>query len=163
ERDADIRRMAAELSTLRRFGLDLCIGHFATAAAPDPVYVGRIGLLDSSGTPLLVDWRLPAAGPVLAATLADAVGVTDRRRYRRRYRWSGGRIVDFWDEVLGDDGDPAYRASLDEQSAFLSSLGGARTGRMRDVLATIQSDQDAIIRADARGALVVDGGPGTGK
>ena len=159
ERDADIRRMAAELSTLRRFGLDLCIGHFATAAEPDPVYVGRIGLLDSSGTPLLVDWRTPAAEPFFAATLADPMGVT----YRRRYRWSGGRIVDFWDEVLGDDGDPASRASLDEQSAFLSSLGGARTGRMRDVLATIQSDQDAIIRADARGALVVDGGPGTGK
>src|SRR5699024_4240688 len=99
------------------------------------------------------------AEPFFAATLADPMGVT----YRRRYRWSGGRIVDFWDEVLGDDGDPAYRASLDEQSAFLSSLGGARTGRMRDVLVARQSDRDETIRADARGALVVDGRTGTGK
>lgn len=83
--------------------------------------------------------------------------------YRRRYRWAGGRIVDYWDEVLDDDDDVASRAILDDQSAFVSSLSGARTGRMRDVLSTIQADQDAIIRADSRGALVVDGGPGTGK
>ena len=157
DRDADIRRLVAELATLRRFGLDVCIGHFATAGG-ERVYVGRIGLLDAAGTPLLVDWRTPAAEPFFAATLADPLGVT----YRRRYRWSGGRIVDFWDEVIGDD-EVATHTSLDDQSAFVASLAGARTGRMRDVLSTIRSDQDAIIRASARGALVVDGGPGTGK
>src|SRR3954463_16550140 len=81
---------------------------------------------------------------------------------RRRYRWSRGRITDYWDEVFtadGFDGD----AALDEQSAFIASLGTSRSPKMRDVLATIQGDQDAIIRADARGPLVVDGGPGTGK
>ncbi len=90
DRDADIRRLVAELATLRRFGLDVCIGHFATAGG-ERVYVGRIGLLDAAGTPLLVDWRTPAAEPFFAATLADPRGVT----YRRRYRWSGGRIVDY--------------------------------------------------------------------
>ena len=166
ERDADIRRLVAELATLRRFGLDLCIGHYATAtrdesgAGAERVYVGRIGLIDEAGDPLLVDWRTPAAEPFFAATLADPMGVT----YRRRYRWAGGRIVDFWDELLeNDDDEVGTRASLDDQSAFISSLGGARTGRMRDVLSTIQGDQNAIIRADSRGALVVDGGPGTGK
>lgn len=162
ERDADIRRLAAELATLRRFGLDVCIGHYATAGAcggAERTYVGRIGLIDEDGTPLLVDWRTPAAEPFFAATLAEPRGVT----YRRRYRWSGGLIVDFWDEVLDDDDEVASRASLDDQSAFITSLGHARTGRMQDVLSTIQADQDAIIRADARGALVVDGGPGTGK
>lgn len=166
ERDADIRRLTAELATLRRFGLDVCIGHYATVAGSGPeggngetIFVGRIGLLDAAGTPLLVDWRTPAAEPFFAATLADPMGLT----YRRRYRWSGGRIVDFWDEVLDDDDEVTTRASLDDQSAFITSLGGARTGRMRDVLSTIQADQNAIIRADARGALVVDGGPGTGK
>ncbi|MFT2526194.1 hypothetical protein ACMWQA_27490, partial [Escherichia coli] len=58
---------------------------------------------------------------------------------------------------------PDAGAALDDQSAFIASLGASRSPRMRDVLATIQTDQDAIIRAHARGALVVDGGPGTGK
>ncbi len=173
ERDADIRRLVAELATLRRFGLDVCIGHYATAAASRapqfdssptapataPVYVGRIGLTDAAGTPLLVDWRTPAAEPFFAATLADPRGVT----YRRRYRWSGRRIVDYWDEVFGDDDEVFAHVSPDDLSAFVSSLSEARTGRMRDVLTTIQADQDAIIRADSRGALIVDGGPGTGK
>lgn len=170
ERDADIRRLVAELATLRRFGLDVCIGHYAvamsdpadssrTAAEAAPVYVGRIGLTDAAGTPLLVDWRTPAAEPFFAATLADPRGVT----YRRRYRWSGGRIVDYWDEVFGDDDEVFAHVSPDDLSAFVSSLSEARTGRMRDVLTTIQADQDAIIRADSRGALIVDGGPGTGK
>jgi hypothetical protein len=82
---------------------------------------------------------------------------------RRRYRWIRGRISDFWDEVFTPDGFTGHAAALDDQSAFIASLGGSRSGRMRDVLGTIQADQDAIIRAGSRGALVVDGGPGTGK
>lgn len=81
---------------------------------------------------------------------------------RRRYRWTRGRIGDYWDEVFTSDGFAGH-AALDDQSAFIASLGGDRSGRMRDVLGTIQADQDAIIRAGSRGALVVDGGPGTGK
>lgn len=81
---------------------------------------------------------------------------------RRRYRWTRGRISDYWDEVFTADGLERH-AALDDQSAFIASLGSNRSPRMRDVLATIQADQDAIIRAGSRGALVVDGGPGTGK
>ncbi|MFZ0079237.1 MAG: RNA polymerase recycling motor ATPase HelR, partial [Trebonia sp.] len=81
---------------------------------------------------------------------------------RRRYRWTRGRISDYWDEVFTPDGLEGH-AALDDQSAFIASLGGSRSARMRDVLGTIQADQDAIIRAGSRGALVVDGGPGTGK
>jgi hypothetical protein len=81
---------------------------------------------------------------------------------RRRYRWTRGRVTDYWDEVFADDGLD-HRAVLDDQSAFIASLGGNRSARMRDVLGTIQADQDAIVRAGSRGALVVDGGPGTGK
>jgi DNA helicase IV len=81
---------------------------------------------------------------------------------RRRYRWTRGRISDYWDEVFTSDGFAGH-AALDDQSAFIASLGSNRSPRMRDVLGTIQSDQDAIIRAGSRGALVVDGGPGTGK
>ena len=81
---------------------------------------------------------------------------------RRRYRWTRGRISDYWDEVFTADGLEGH-AALDDQSAFIASLGSNRSARMRDVLGTIQADQDAIIRAGSRGALVVDGGPGTGK
>jgi hypothetical protein len=81
---------------------------------------------------------------------------------RRRYRWTGGRISDYWDEVFTADGLEGH-AALDDQSAFVASLGSSRSERMRDVLGTIAADQDAIIRAGSRGALVVDGGPGTGK
>ena len=81
---------------------------------------------------------------------------------RRRYRWTRGRISDYWDEVFSPDGLEGH-AALDDQSAFIASLGSSRSPRMRDVLSTIAADQDAIIRAGSRGALVVDGGPGTGK
>ncbi|MDT7840959.1 RNA polymerase recycling motor ATPase HelR [Streptomyces justiciae] len=158
DRDAEIHRLTARLRTLRRFGLDLCLGRMVTADDPEPLYVGRLGLTDSEGRRLLIDWRSPAAEPFFAATHANPMGLTSRRRYR----WTDGRISDYWDEVFTADG-LERQVALDDQSAFIASLGSNRSDRMRDVLATIQADQDAIIRAGSRGALVVDGGPGTGK
>ncbi|MFC8511143.1 RNA polymerase recycling motor ATPase HelR [Streptomyces sp. NPDC057411] len=158
DRDTAIHRLTARLRTLRRFGLDLCLGRIVTADAAEPVYVGRLGLTDAEGRRLLIDWRSPAAEPFFAATHGNPMGLASRRRYR----WSGGRIADYWDEVFTADGFEGH-AALDDQSAFIASLGGNRSARMRDVLGTIQADQDAIIRAGSRGALVVDGGPGTGK
>ncbi|MBG0830650.1 AAA family ATPase [Planomonospora sp. ID67723] len=158
DRDMEIHRLTARLRALRRFGLDLCLGHMVGADDPEPVYVGRLGLTDSAGRRLLLDWRSPAAEPFFGATHANPMGLTSRRRYR----WTRGRISDYWDEVFTSDGLVGH-AALDDQSAFIASLGGNRSARMRDVLGTIQADQDAIIRAGSRGALVVDGGPGTGK
>ncbi|MFE7299125.1 RNA polymerase recycling motor ATPase HelR [Streptomyces sp. NPDC057579] len=158
ERDAEIHRLTGRLRALRRFGLDLCLGHTVGADGSGPVYIGRLGLTDAAGRRLLIDWRSPAAEPFFAATHADPMGLASRRRYR----WTGGRISDYWDEVFTADGLDGH-AALDDQSAFIASLGGTRSARMRDVLATIQADQDAIVRAGSRGALVVDGGPGTGK
>ncbi|MEU9482203.1 RNA polymerase recycling motor ATPase HelR [Streptomyces decoyicus] len=158
DRDAEIHRLTGRLRALRRFGLDLCLGHIVSADDPEPVYIGRLGLTDSAGRRLLLDWRSPAAEPFFAATHAKPMGMASRRRYR----WTRGRISDYWDEVFTADGLEGH-AALDDQSAFIASLGGNRSARMRDVLATIQADQDAIIRAGSRGALVVDGGPGTGK
>ncbi|MFT4127854.1 MAG: RNA polymerase recycling motor ATPase HelR, partial [Gordonia sp. (in: high G+C Gram-positive bacteria)] len=100
----------------------------------------------------------PAAEPFFAATPAHPRGVAARRRYR----WGMGRVVDYWDEVLINDG-PTGPVALDEDSALLATLRASRSPRMRDVLGTIAADQDAIIRADSHGTLVVDGGPGTGK
>ncbi|MGW1270410.1 RNA polymerase recycling motor ATPase HelR [Streptomyces sp. NPDC002491] len=158
DRDQEIHRLTGRLRSLNRFGLDLCLGHMVGADDPEPLYVGRIGLTDSTGRRLLIDWRSPAAEPFFAATHADPMGLVSRRRYR----WTRGRISDYWDEVFTADALEGH-AALDDQSAFIASLGGTRSGRMRDVLATIQADQDAVIRAGSRGALVVDGGPGTGK
>ncbi|GAA5703501.1 AAA family ATPase [Streptomyces avermitilis] len=158
DRDAEIHRLTARLRALRRFGLDLCLGHMVSADNPEPVYVGRLGLTDSSGRRLVVDWRSPAAEPFFGATHGNPMGLASRRRYR----WTRGRISDYWDEVFASDGIAGH-AALDDQSAFIASLGSNRSPRMRDVLGTIQADQDAIIRAGSRGALVVDGGPGTGK
>ncbi|MFD9307774.1 RNA polymerase recycling motor ATPase HelR [Streptomyces sp. NPDC060048] len=158
DRDSEIHRLTGRLRTLRRFGLDLCLGHTVPADGSGPVYIGRLGLTDSEGRRLLIDWRSPAAEPFFAATHADPMGLASRRRYR----WNRGRISDYWDEVFTSEGLDGH-AALDDQSAFIAGLGGNRSARMRDVLATIQSDQDAVIRAGSRGALVVDGGPGTGK
>ncbi|UUU32393.1 AAA family ATPase [Streptomyces sp. CA-210063] len=164
DRDTEIHRLTARLRTLRRFGLDLCLGHMVSTDDSEPVYIGRLGLTDSTtGRRLLIDWRSPAAEPFFGATHANPMGLTSRRRYR----WTSGRITDYWDEVFSPDEldglTDHHAAALDDQSAFIASLGTNRSERMRDVLGTIQADQDAIIRASSRGALVVDGGPGTGK
>ena len=158
DRDLEIHRLTASLRLLRRFGLDICLGRMVSTDSAKPVYVGRLGLTDSAGRRLLVDWRAPAAEPFFAATRANPMGLSSRRRYR----WTGGRISDYWDELLSPDGVEGH-AALDDESAFIASLGSSRSPRMRDVLSTIAADQDAIIRAGSRGALVVDGGPGTGK
>ncbi len=145
----DDRHFAAIAESLEQVGTD----------DSEPVYVGRLGLTDSTGRRLLIDWRSPAAESFFGATHANPMGLASRRRYR----WTRGRISDYWDEVFTPDGLEGHAASLDDQSAFVASLGSNRSPRMRDVLGTIQADQDAIIRAGSRGALVVDGGPGTGK
>jgi hypothetical protein len=158
DRDMEVHRLTARLRALRRFGLDLCLGRIVAADNSEPRYVGRLGLRDSAGRQLLADWRSPVAEPFFAATHANPMGLASRRRYR----WTRGRISDYWDEVFTPEG-LAGHVALDDQSAFIASLSSSRSARMRDVLGTIQADQDAIIRAGSRGALVVDGGPGTGK
>ncbi|MGP9694806.1 hypothetical protein ACT3TZ_09350 [Brachybacterium sp. AOP25-B2-12] len=157
QRDAELRRLDARLRSLRGVGHDACLGRM-TRDSGERVHIGRLGLQDSDGTTLLVDWRSPAAEPFFAATRAEPLGLTSRRRYR----WSGGRVRDYSDEALGFATRDADTAP-DDESSFLDQLAEVRTPRMRDVLSTIAADQDAIVRADARRPLVVDGGPGTGK
>ena len=158
ERDLEIHRLTSRRRALGRYGRDLCLGRMVEADSGETIYVGRFGLTDSDGRRLLLDWRSPAAEPFFGATHARPMGLSSRRRYR----WTRGAVTDYWDEVFTLE-DAEGHAALDDQSAFIASLGSSRSSAMRDVLGTIQADQDAIIRAGSRGALVVDGGPGTGK
>jgi DNA helicase IV len=161
DRDIEIHRLTKRLRALDRFGDDICLGRMVQAGDSESIYVGRLGLSDQEGRRLLIDWRSPAAEPFSGATHARPLGIAGRRRYR----WTGGRVTDYWDEVFSEEATAAGlgRAGLDDRSAFIASLAGSRSHRMRDVLGTIQADQDAIIREGSRGVLVVDGGPGTGK
>lgn len=157
-RDLEVHRLTSRLRILRRYGIDLCLGRMVRDDGDEPMYIGRVGLTDGDGNPLLIDWRAPAAEPFFGATHANPMGLASRRRYH----WTRSQVTDYWDEVFTTS-EVESNAALDDQSSFVASLGASRSSRMRDVLATIQTDQDAIIRAPSRGALVVDGGPGTGK
>lgn len=116
---------------------------------------------DAEGRVLMIDWRTEAARPFFAATRAEPLGLASRRRYR----WADGLVRDYWDEVLDAEASPHAPEELcpDEDSALHELLGRARTPRMESMLGTLAAEQDAIVRASARGPLVVDGGPGTGK
>ncbi len=122
-------------------------------------YVGRIGLTDDEHRSLLTDWRAPAAQAFYRATALHPSGVV-----RRRHLVTSGRTVTgLEDEVLDLDAIDGDATHLSGEGALLASLATRRTGRMTDIVATIQAEQDRIIRSELGGALVVQGGPGTGK
>ena len=120
-------------------------------------HVGRLSLSHEDGTPLLVEWRAPAARPFYQATSAKPEGVVRRRHISTRDR----RVTGLEDELL--DASHAQGLELQGEGALMHALSEARDGRMGDIVATIQSEQDRIIRASDKGLLVVQGGPGTGK
>jgi DNA helicase IV len=133
----------------------LCFGRLTLDVALRPLYVGRRWVHDDQHEMLVVNWQAPAARPFYTATPSEPHGVTQRRRYRT----DGRRIVDISDESL--DGTGVEGATVSD--FLLEELERRREGRMRDIVATIQSDQYRLITADPSGALVVQGGPGTGK
>ncbi|MFI7420076.1 HelD family protein [Nonomuraea sp. NPDC049684] len=124
------------------------------------LYIGKLGLTDDEQRRLLIDWRAPVAQPFYRATPAAPMGVTRRRHLQTRERSVVGVDDDLLDlDALTDDD----RATLNGEAALLAALDERRTGRMRDIVATIQAEQDRVIRSDLNGVLVVQGGPGTGK
>src|SRR3984957_1276487 len=167
ERDftaAEQSRRLAQLNAVERglvFGRT--DGHEAgESAAEDSVTlsIGRIGRRDDEHEPRLIDWRAPAAHPFYAATPRDPNGLI-----RRRHIYTRDRIVTGVDDDVFDlDRLPEPdRRSLSGEAMLIASITTGRTGRMTDVVATIQAEQDRVIRAALQGVLVVQGGPGTGK
>ncbi|WP_328808533.1 HelD family protein [Nonomuraea montanisoli] len=124
------------------------------------LYIGKLGLTDDEQERLLIDWRAPVAQPFYRATPAAPMGLTRRRHLQTKGRVVVGVDDDLLDlDALSDDD----RATLNGEAALLAALDEQRTGRMRDIVATIQAEQDRVIRSDLNGVLVVQGGPGTGK
>ena len=126
----------------------------------DHLHVGRVSVVDDDGDVILVDWRAPAAAPFYQATAARPLGVA-----RRRTLTTKGQVLRDLDDELVDH-DAAERLGLEAvtgQGALLAALARSRSSTMRDIVATIQADQDRIVRTPAAGTLVVTGGPGTGK
>jgi DNA helicase IV len=133
----------------------LCFGRLTLDGTLRPLYVGRRWVHDDAHDALVVNWQAPAARPFYTATPSEPQRVTQRRRFRTE----GRRVVDISDEAL--DGSGVEGATVSD--FLLEELDRRREGRMRDIVATIQSDQYRLITAAPEGALVVQGGPGTGK
>ena len=155
DRDAEVRALANEMKRLDVADDGLCFGRLDTLSG-EHSYIGRIGIRDEENAyePLLLDWRAPAARAFYVATAATP----ENMRRRRQFHTRGRHVVDFTDEVLGrpsagDRGD----------AALLAAVNAPRGDGMRDIVATIQAEQDEIIRLEHPGVLVIEGGPGTGK
>lgn len=158
ERDIAYELTERRLSDLEIGDSPLCFGRLD--ATSGTWYIGRLGVDDAEHTPLVVDWRAPVAEPFYRATAVETMGVARRRHFITR---RGREIVGLDDEVFDREASAAAGLSITGEGALLLALERHRTGRMGDIVATIQAEQDEAIRADLPGVLVVTGGPGTGK
>jgi DNA helicase IV len=160
ERDVAVHRWSERAAQLRAARAGLCFGRLDDREGP-PLYVGRIGLTDADDATALLDWRAPAAQPFYCATLATPMGLTRRRHFLLSGIAPAERVVDIHDDVFVADRSDTPDAAADP--ALLAALTAPRGSAMRDIVSTIQAEQDAVIRLPLAGTVVVEGGPGTGK
>lgn len=158
ERDAFMALYEDRLVLLRSVSHGVVFGRLDTDERAR-LYIGRIGLFTPEREQLLVDWRAPAAAAFYQATSVNRQGV----RLRRHLVSRGRTVVALEDDVLDQSIIDSDDVVLQGEGALLAAVSSQRTGRMGDIVATIQAEQDRIIRADNRGVMVVQGGPGTGK
>jgi len=162
ERDVSVRTSLARLGQLEIGDEPLVFGRIDTAGdtttAAEAFHIGRLAVSDDDQEPLVVDWRAPVAEPFYRATGRHPMGLARRRHFLTR----GREVTDLEDELFGGDG-PGAGLGVGGSSVLLRALDRSRTGRMRDIVATVQREQDEVIRAPLGGVLVVQGGPGTGK
>jgi len=158
DRDALVHASLERDAALQIGDQSLCFGRIDTVGG-DRFHIGRLSVSDAAGEPLIVDWRAPVAESFYRATVHDPAGIV-RRRHLRMHRRT---VIAVDDEVLDRTGDAPADTELVGEAALLAALTQRRTGRMGDIVATIQGRQDRAIRAPMPGVLVVQGGPGTGK
>ncbi|UFU04213.1 AAA family ATPase [Ruania suaedae] len=158
ERDAFATLYEDRLAQLNAVEERLVFGRL-DLAGDERRYVGRLGLSDAEHVPMLTDWRAPAARAFYQATAAHPGDVVLRRHLQTKDR----QVVGIEDDVLDLDAVADTDVVLSGEGALLSALNAQRTGRMGDIVATIQAEQDAVIRSGLDGVLIVEGGPGTGK
>ncbi|MET9882072.1 helicase [Streptomyces sp. NPDC006430] len=161
ERDVIVAEQSGLLSALTAGENGLCFGRLEFSDGRD-YHIGRIGIRqdDAERTPLVLDWRADAARPFYLATGYYPMGLRRRRHLTTR----GRRVSALHDEILDlTDTERTGHEGSDADAVLLAALDSARTGRMHDIVQTIQAEQDRIIRSSHRGVLVVEGGPGTGK
>ncbi|MFT3716295.1 MAG: AAA family ATPase [Gordonia sp. (in: high G+C Gram-positive bacteria)] len=151
----ELSRLSDRIRRLRGAENGLCFGRID--GDDGALHIGRIGLRDDADELLLIDWRAEAARPFYAATPIAPMGV----RRRRHLRLDGRSVTGVTDEIL--DGTAPTDDDLVGDGPLVAALSVARTGRMHEAAATLQTEQDQIVRSAHRGVMVVDGGPGTGK
>ncbi|MDT7683344.1 MAG: hypothetical protein QOG57_3654 [Pseudonocardiales bacterium] len=159
ERDVQVRASAKQAKRLHVADNGLCFGRL-DAISGERSYIGRIGIFDEENDydPLLLDWRAPASRAFYVATGANP----ENMRRRRQFHTRGRKVVDFTDEVFGRP-NGAADGDVRGDTALLAAVNAPRGDGMRDIVMTIQAEQDEIIRLDHPGVLVIEGGPGTGK
>ncbi len=165
EREVINETIANRLGQLELGRRSLCFGRIdqEVEAGGGSYHIGRIAVSDADNEPLIVDWRAPVAEPFYRATGADPLGLVRRRHFISR----GRQLIGLEDEFFGAAHDhrsvTVNGRELRGEGALVAALETARTGRLGDIVGTIQAEQDEIIRAPLPGVLVVQGGPGTGK
>jgi DNA helicase IV len=166
ERDAAAAHTRRRLASLNIGDAPLCFGRIDLEPAShddapdgDRFYIGRISVTERDQTPLVVDWRAPVAEPFYRATAVEPMGVVRRRHFQTR----GRELLGIDDEVFDSDAVDQAGFTIVGEAALLAALDRHRSGRMGDIVATIQAEQDEAVRAGLPGVLVVAGGPGTGK
>ena len=147
--------VAEALEDLRTPGAGDFFGRIEEEA--DRWYIGRRHIEDAQHDPVVIDWRAPIAAPFYRATSVDSLGL----KHRRRFTLAEGTISAYLDEQLDDPETAGAATGIPDP--VLAEIGAARTGAMREIVATIQAEQDVVIRAPMAQALIVQGGPGTGK
>ena len=158
DRDALVWNSLARQAALQIGDQSLCFGRLDTVEG-ERFHIGRLSVSEIDGEPLIVDWRAPIAEAFYRATAREPAGIARRRHLRM----SGRTVVALDDELLDRDNADEHDSDLVGEAALLAALTKTRTGRMGDIVATIQAAQDEAIRAPLKGVLVVQGGPGTGK
>jgi DNA helicase IV len=169
EREMIEESIAQRLAHLHLGDASLVFGRIdrTVAEGGDTFYIGRLAVADVDQEPVVVDWRAPVAEPFYRATGREPMGLVRRRHFAAR----GRTLLDIEDELFGESagllgGELTIiddERTITGRSALITALEESRTGRLTDIVATIQGEQDEIIRSELPGVLVVQGGPGTGK